>query len=340
MKDMKKEKSAHMTTLTSPHDLLAAVPFLIGYHPKNSIVLIAITEGSLGMAMRIDYPEEVDLDQIDTLANHLLQQKAEAALVVAYVPDTIFETEYLLHPIREAIAMRQIDLRECLVVRGDRWKSSICADEGCCPPEGNPLPALIDSRIAAEQVALGRPLPFESMDSLRNSLATVENAEITEQIQNINEIDYEGGQVLELQREGALALNEFADEFERVGIVKSSALITLVLVRLKDLQVRDYALGITTGENISTVWSMWRWLLTIAPQGYVAPVATIFAAICYEEGDGLLAQKALDRAFEDDTKYPLAKLLRRCFSAGWPPQTFVSMRAELHPKICASLFGE
>ncbi len=31
-----------MTTLTSPHDLLAAVPFLIGYHPENSLVIIAI----------------------------------------------------------------------------------------------------------------------------------------------------------------------------------------------------------------------------------------------------------------------------------------------------------
>ena len=33
-----------MTTLTSPHDLLAAVPFLIGYHQTNSLVVIALRE--------------------------------------------------------------------------------------------------------------------------------------------------------------------------------------------------------------------------------------------------------------------------------------------------------
>ena len=31
-----------MTTLTSPIDLLAAVPFLIGYAPKDSLVLVGL----------------------------------------------------------------------------------------------------------------------------------------------------------------------------------------------------------------------------------------------------------------------------------------------------------
>ncbi len=44
-----------MTTLTSPHDLLAAVPFLVGYHPTNSLVVIALNGETIGMAMRIDY---------------------------------------------------------------------------------------------------------------------------------------------------------------------------------------------------------------------------------------------------------------------------------------------
>jgi hypothetical protein len=53
-----------MTTLTSPHDLLAAVPFLIGYHPTDSIVLISLLDESIGMAMRIDFPQEIDPDQL------------------------------------------------------------------------------------------------------------------------------------------------------------------------------------------------------------------------------------------------------------------------------------
>jgi hypothetical protein len=60
--------------------------------------------------------------------------------------------------------------------------------------------------------------------------------------------------------------------------------------------------------------------------------------MAYENGDGALAQKALDRALADDERYPLAGLLRRVFNAGWPPESFATMRAELHPKVLASIY--
>ena len=106
-----------MTTLTSPHDLLAAVPFLIGYHPTDSIVLIYLLDESIGMAMRIDFPQEIDPDQIDNLASHLVREKSDSALLIAYVPTELIDTDFVLNPLREAIEMRGIVLREILEVR-------------------------------------------------------------------------------------------------------------------------------------------------------------------------------------------------------------------------------
>jgi hypothetical protein len=80
-------------------------------------------------------------------------------------------------------------------------------------------------------------------------------------------------------------------------------------------------------------------LLRIAPEGYVAPVATIFAAIAYERGDGAIAHRALDRAEIDNPDYAMTGLLRQVFSSGWAPESFAAMRAELHPKICDALFS-
>ena len=335
------QKSAHMTTLTSPHDLLAAVPFLVGYHPTNSLVVIALHEETIGMAMRIDYPEDVDLDQIDSLASHLVREEADSALLVAYVPAGVIDSEYLLTPIREAIAMRGITLRECLEVRGDRWRSTICEDEGCCPPEGNKMPSHEESRIAAEQVAEGNPLPYENLNELRESIApSPRNAALERALDRVSGIDYEGDEVVALEREAALAVNDLALEFSEKGICESIEMVALVLVRLHDLQVRDYVMGITEPENIDSLWAMWRWMMKIAPQGYVAPVATLFAITSYERGEGALAQRGLDRALEDDPQYALAKLLRRSFAAGWPPSSFAQMRAQLHPKICEKLFRE
>ena len=51
-----------MTTLTSPHDLRAAIPFLIGYHPQDSLVLVALKDEAVGMAMRVDMPVGVSAE--------------------------------------------------------------------------------------------------------------------------------------------------------------------------------------------------------------------------------------------------------------------------------------
>ena len=77
----------------------------------------------------------------------------------------------------------------------------------------------------------------------------------------------------------------------------------------------------------------------LAPTGYIAPVACIFAVCAYESGESDLAHNALDTAFADQSDYPLAILLRRVFYANWPVECFAAMRAQLHPKICAALFG-
>ncbi|MFM7860407.1 MAG: DUF4192 family protein, partial [Candidatus Nanopelagicaceae bacterium] len=60
-----------MTTVKTPHDLLAAVPFLIGYHPTNSLVLISVKQDALEMAMRIDHPVNPPDGTYQLLANHL-----------------------------------------------------------------------------------------------------------------------------------------------------------------------------------------------------------------------------------------------------------------------------
>jgi len=166
------------------------------------------------------------------------------------------------------------------------------------------------------------------------------NEELNELVSLVSQIDYEQGDFQLLQRAGALAFNDLVDEFTRTGTCKNKSLLALVFVRLGDLQVRDYAMGFTTIENIETVNSMWQWLLEIAPSGHIAPVASLYSAISYERGDGKLAIEALEKADADQKSYPLALLLRRVYAANWPAESFATMRRDLHPKVCAALFSE
>jgi hypothetical protein len=165
------------------------------------------------------------------------------------------------------------------------------------------------------------------------------NLLLDDQLSKINEINYEDDDVLKQQRLGAIAVNQLVANFALAKQEDDLELIALVLVRLKDLQVRDYAMGLVSAENIDQQFNLWYWLMSTAPKGYIAPVACIFAACAYESGESDMAHKALDNAFADQISYPLAVLLRRVFFSGWPAQSFAAMRSELHPKICASLFG-
>ena len=164
--------------------------------------------------------------------------------------------------------------------------------------------------------------------------------ELNELVSLVSEIDYEKDDFQMFQRAGALAFNDLVEEFTRTGTCKNKALLALVFVRLADLQVRDYAMGFTTTENLGTISSMWQWLVAIVPSEHIAPVASLYSAVSYEQGEGALADKLLDQALAAQSSYPLALLLRRVYAAGWPAESFATMRKDLHPKVCAALFSE
>ena len=141
-----------------------------------------------------------------------------------------------------------------------------------------------------------------------------------------------------LQRDGATAVIDLSMQFAERGYNCDVELMSQVVGRLSDIQVRDFAMGTHNAETFDIYWNMWLYLLRIAPNDFVAPVACLFATLAYERGDSELAYRALDRATVDDPKYALTILLRRVFGSGWPAAAFAAMRVELHPKVTAGIF--
>jgi hypothetical protein len=329
-----------MTTLTSPHDLLAAIPFLIGYHPENSLVLVALKDDSVGMAMRVDMPTDIAPESYDLLASHFQREAADAALIVAYV-DSETDPEPVLINTSAALLRAGISIKESLIVSDGRYRSMLCHDSECCPSLGSPIPDIDSSRIAAEHVIAGHPMPFANVSGLVQSIAALPSAMEESWQSEVRTfwIESDSENLIDLQRDGATAVIDLAGEYVQGRGAEDRELAARVIGRISDIQVRDYALGSHNDETADAYWQMWRELLLIAPRGFVAPIASIFAALAYERGEGALAHKALDRALADDERYSLALLLRRVFTAGWPPQSFSAMRAQLHPKVVAAIFG-
>jgi len=329
-----------MPTLTSAHDLITAVPFLLGFHPTESIVLISVKADSIGLAMRIDLPPSLDGDAIELLAHHFLRDEAEAALLIAYLPDGREDGDSLLISLGAGLIRSGVEIQESIVVQGGRYRSIICRDEACCPSTGKSLPAIESSHIAAEHVMAGIPMPYANISELVDSLAADTSSFDPDWSEQVNTfyISDDAEEIAELRRDGVETMDLLLDEF-RMGHGASEKLLAARMIgRMSDVQVRDYALGVHDEDTYDLYFTMWRELLRMAPRGFVAPIACIVAAMAYEGGDGALAQKALDRAIGDDDRYPLAGLLRRVFNAGWPPHSFAEMRAELHPKVIAAIF--
>lgn len=331
-----------MPTLTSAHDLITAIPFLIGFHPTESIVLISIKDEAIGLAMRIDLPQHLSSDEIDLLAHHFLRDGAETALLVAYMPDNREDGDLLLISLGAGLIRNGVEIQESLVVHNGRYRSIICRDPSCCASDGRLLPDIESTEIAAEHVVAGIPMPYANINELKETLAADHSSFDLDWSDQVNRffIAEDSEELQELRRDGVETMDLLFDDF-RVGRGASErTLVARMIGRMSDVQVRDYALGVHSEDTFDSYFTMWRELLRLAPRGFVAPIACIVAAMSYESGDGALAQKALDRALEDDERYPLAGLLRRVFNAGWPPESFSQMRRELHPKVVGAIFEE
>ena len=323
-----------MTTLLSPEDLLAAIPFLLGYHPENSVVLLGLNSESIDVAMRVDYPREIDLDEIELLSDHLVKNGCSSAMFTAYLPTGFPGGEEFLATLQSACELRSVQVQESITVQDGKWRSLIN------PGSARPLPEISESRIAAEQVIGGKRMPLSSIREVKLGIAPLETpAKVLEEMERIPEIDYEGEEINSDQRAGARATLKISKCDSEISETDPE-LVALVLVRLRDLQVRDFAMGLLNPENMDGLAELWLHLFRIAPAGYRAPIGSLYAQLCYERGDGGLAHRVLDRVLEDDASYSLALLLRRAFAAGWPPSHFQAMRSELHPKITASIFQE
>ena len=89
-------------------------------------------------------------------------------------------------------------------------------------------------------------------------------------------------------------------------------------VSLEDVLVRDAVVGWALHEPVAVLGALLE-VTRRTPPPYDAPVCTALAWVAYTEGNGALANVALDRAVSSRPGYPLAGLLRQALDAQVPP---------------------
>jgi len=116
----------------------------------------------------------------------------------------------------------------------------------------------------------------------------------------------------------------------------SNDMIPHVLLALKDIQVRDYMLGLMNPKEDKAT-SFFKLLTKYAPKEYNAAPTTLLALTYYEKHEDGKANEILQPVAAQG--YSLAMLLNRVFQSNWPVDSFNNMREELHPIVTVGIFG-
>ncbi len=165
-------------TLHTPTDLLAAVPYLLGFHPANSVVVIGLSGTRVVFSARADLPPpdappDEALALADQLGEVLAGQHVDVALIIGYgAAATVTRT---VLPLRDALRGFGVQVGEILRTDGDRYWSYLCDSVSCCPAEGTPYDATSTEVAAAATYAGQVALPDRA--ALEASLAPVASAE-------------------------------------------------------------------------------------------------------------------------------------------------------------------
>ncbi|MFE1383208.1 DUF4192 domain-containing protein [Streptomyces sp. NPDC058740] len=157
-------------TLRGPAELADALPFMLGFHPSDSVVLVALhgENGRFGGRVRLGIPRAPQ--EWPETAEHLAECLVEGSTRHEDRPDSIVvflcqdpapgETARRvmerLRPFaqRLRIACGELDVpvREALCISDGLYFSYCCPDARCCPPDGTPL-ALSGTSVMAASAA-------------------------------------------------------------------------------------------------------------------------------------------------------------------------------------------
>ncbi|GHF48826.1 DUF4192 domain-containing protein [Streptomyces griseosporeus] len=190
-------------TLRTASELADALPYLLGYRPEDSIVLVALHNndgrGRFGGRARVGIPPNPAdwTAAVRQLAHGLVtgseRRGARPEQLVAYVCQEPAEGETgrqvrerlgpLAHQLRVECGLLDVPVVEALCISDGRFWSYCCSGEACCPPEGLPMGLPGTSVLAAAAAYAGiqvrgtlrelraRLLPWEHTAALEQEVA-------------------------------------------------------------------------------------------------------------------------------------------------------------------------
>ncbi|CAM2913270.1 DUF4192 domain-containing protein [Prescottella defluvii] len=324
--------------ISDPGDLISAVPALLGFHPRRSLVAICLTGTSVGAVMRHDLVLH-DRGEVSPVMGLVLEQFAAVGIregadrvLVVVVDDRIpprprtgdlARHRAIVDRFRELLHAGGIELVAAHLVpavqAGVPWHDLDGERRGTVPDPNA-------SAVAAAQVLGGRAIrgSREELEAVLTPMPS-EQACIAEIIDAAREAKVRGHALARtaFDPDGA----ERADlelVLARIAALDAGAEITLqdsadMALALENPDVRDALLALAVGDHADAAEQMWIRLGRTLPDPERAEPLALLGYSSYVRGDGPMAGVALCAALEADPGHRLANLLDDALQAGIRP---------------------
>ncbi|WP_078593804.1 DUF4192 family protein [Streptomyces sp. NRRL S-920] len=348
-----------LVTLRTPAELADALPYLLGFKPEESIVLIALhgERGRFGGRVRLGIPERsgdwasVAQQLARCLVGGCERRGARPDGIVAFLCQEPGESESgqqvvqrlrpLAQVLRTACGALDVPVFEVVCISGGRFWTYCCPDTRCCPPEGTPLLRPGTSVLAAAATYMGVQA-VATQGEIRARLTPWETAAVAEQERALdaagltllprilNEEDATAAETLDLARRvmarlaAALPVSGTLEadnrDDELIAHDEAAALILGLQVRT----TRDRAAEWMEGDEAPSALRLWRALsrrCVGAYEEHAAAPLSLAGWVAWSLGDVAEGQEALDMALRADCEYTFALLLHHACNEGMDPES-------------------
>jgi hypothetical protein len=339
--------------LRGPEHLIGAVPYLVGFVPHNSVILLLLEEttSEVLLTVRHDLPREPAeiAATVDILESAIRSAGASAVVIVIWGPSHESgpaPSRELVPALVAAAENMQAPARDALVVMGKRWRSALCVADDCCPAEGRAIdpgsvdairvPFVLDGRAPARdraEIAQSyAPLSADHPSVQRLRAAVESEVGLLE-----SQLRPEGAGPLLVEwrrRQADSVLTLLCEVSDLDSFVGQQA---RTVIALQDIHVRDLVIKtLIDHPDPRAIENRLRMLACSTPMELQAPVFALCAALSWQRGDGSRANMALESALASNPGYSLAVLLRRAISAGLPPSRWIDAVRQTSERECAA----
>ncbi|WP_051799839.1 DUF4192 domain-containing protein [Catenuloplanes japonicus] len=321
--------------VTSPAHLIAVVPYLLGFHPRDSLVVVGRHDNALVFAARQDLPPpDLSFPEIDEYARQIAtvvaRQTVDSVVLIGYTGAHLSGAA-LVAAVNDALLDLRIPVREQLRVADGRFWCYLCTDENCCPSAGRAYTDAADEIRAAAgfEVHTDRAAMVASLAPVTGAARDAMLAATVEADRRLDVLcaglDPGPGVLLgALRRIGSRAVGDAMSRHHDGGTLDDDEMAWLTVLLTQD-PVSEYALNHAQGAGWEV--ALWSDVVRRARPELAAVPAVLLAFTAWRLGQGALASVAVDRALSLDPHLVIARLLDDVLADGIPPSALDAPRA-------------